>query len=150
MWTLPVVAALISPAEAGSLADLDQLPGLFDLTWGSAPPSGLHRVGGNGASRMQYRWQGPSLPYEKYETAAVSFEYVDDRLATVIMVIRHRYDAEGIAARMSDEFGAPTWQDATTRVWRGQVVRAVWRQQDDKMWVVTFAWLALNPEDDEP
>ena len=149
------VAQPPDPADPPSLASstdprleaLDAITGLRGLDWGSAPEAGMERVGRNGPGRVHYRRPSESALVGKYRADAISYEYAHDRLATVVLLFRHEYDATGVTADLERSWGPPTFRDELTRVWRGEKVRLVVRQQATDLWIVSYAWLALNAEE---
>jgi hypothetical protein len=142
---LALALALLSIAFAGDLAALDAVDGWQEHAWGSPVARGMTRIGGNGDHRVHY---APSameeLKYGKYQLAAASYEYADGKLATVVWMVKHPFDAEGIAAELVAAYGEPTHQDELRRVWKGEKVRLVWRQQSADLWVVTWSYLPLH------
>lgn len=108
--------------------------------------------GGNGPLRTQYALQADPRAFGAYVADAVSYEYIDGRLGTVIAVFKQAYDADGLRAELEREFGPPTFVDdqGAVRIWRGERVRVAWRRQADDLWTVTWSWLALHGGDEEP
>lgn len=150
MVQLPIAAIVWSAAaHAGDLADLDAVTGWGPIAWESAPRASMLRRGGNGPGRDQYVIPSDINSVGAYNADAITYEYIGGKLGTVIQAFQHQVDAEGVLADLIDAYGAPTSEDAVTftKVWRGERVRLVYRQQSTDLWVVTYAWLPLHTAD---
>ena len=139
---------LVTAVFAQSLAELDvaQPPAPVVIPWASSPLASMIRSGGNGPGRVQYRLGGDPHTFGSYVATAVTYEYIDGKLGTVLAVFKHAYDAEGVRTELDRSYGAPTFIDdeGAVRIWRGERVRVVWRRQDPDLWTVSWAWLPLH------
>lgn len=138
-------------ALAGSLTDLDTMKLPNRRVWDSAPMASMIRHGGNGPGITQYTIPSDPKIFGKYLASAVTYEYIDRRLGTVIAAFKLPYDAEGVRDDLFAAYGQPTFSEegGALHVWRGDAVRLVWRKQADDLWIVTWSWLPLHGGDEE-
>lgn len=151
MVLLPVVAMLWSAAAvAGDLAALDAVPGWGPVAWEAPPRASMVRRGGNGPGRDQYVIPSDPNVVGSYNADAITYEFIGGKLGTVIQAYKHSMDGEGVLVDLLDAYGPPTSEDPAlfTKVWRGERVRLVYRQQATDLWVVIYAWLPLHTADD--
>jgi hypothetical protein len=153
MWSWLVTAAL---AQSLTALDAAPPPAPLRLAWEEGPKASMIRSGGNGPGRLQYRLNSDPRTFGGFIADAVNYEYIDGKLATVLAVYTTRYDAEGVRTDLERAYGPPTFTAAPQgdlagpRIWRGDRVRVVWRQQDPDLWTVSYAWLALHGGDEIP
>ena len=149
MWLL-----LVSAVFAQSLAELDasRPPAPLTLAWASPPLASMSRTGGNGPGRLQYRLQADPRTFGTYAASAVSYEYIDGQLGTVLALFTNRFDADGVRADLERAYGSPTYRDDDDKlqIWRGEKLRVVWRRQEAELWMVSWSWLALHGGDVDP
>lgn len=143
---------LFTAAFAQSLAELDAAPppAPIALAWESPPKASMIRSGGNGPARVQYRLGADPRTFGPFVADAVTYEYIDGKLGTVLAVFRHAYDAQGLRTELERSFGPPTFLDdeGAVRIWRGERQRVVWRRQDADLWTVSWSWLPVQGGDE--
>ncbi len=141
--------AMWGVAEAGDLSALDAVAGRGEHLWATEVAPTMRRVGGNGTAQAHYADTFEVPTFGRYQLAAVSYEYIDGKLGTVVLLVQHPFDAEGVLADLVAAYGEPSHGDERKKVWNGEKVRLVYRQQALKLWVVTLSYRPLHGDDPE-
>jgi len=113
-------------AAASELLAVDGLSGWAGVKWGDPPPMGQPPVGGNGASRLHYSMPTPG--FTEVAPDRTTFEYVDERMVSVLQVYSGESVAHRILVGLVVAYGAPQHSDSLVDVWRGEKVRLTLRR----------------------
>ena len=116
-WSLLALALAAAPASAGSLEELDALPGWEDHGWGSAPTTDLVAIGREDDWFLYRPGDGP-WSFLDTPVQSLVLAYRDDQL------VAFRFEVErGIAKLFTKAYGPDSRSGLGERFWIGKRVK---------------------------